>query len=70
MMTFYVKTDALLSADVFETFISRSIQFYKLDPSYYFSLSCHGLSWDTMLEMTEKNFLASQKDLLKQITNT
>ena len=70
MMTFYVKTDALLSADVFEKFISRSTEFYKLDPSYYFSLSCHGLSWDTMLEMTEKNFLASQKDLLKQITNT
>ena len=70
MMTFYVKTNALLSADVFERFISRSIEFYKLDPSYYFSLSCHGLSWDTMLEMTEKFFLASQKDLLKQITNT
>ena len=69
-MTFYVKTNALLSADVFERFISRSIEFYKLDPSYYFSLSCHGLSWDTMLEMTEKFFLASQKDLLKQITNT
>ena len=70
MMTFYVKTDALLSADVFEKFISRSIEFYKLDSSYYFSLSCHGLSWDTMLEMTEKKFLASQKYLLKQITNT
>ena len=68
MMTFYVKTDALLSADVFD--IRRSIEFYKLDSSYYFSLSCHGLSWDTMLEMTEKKFLASQKDLLKQITNT
>ena len=70
MMTFYAKTDALLSADVFEKFIRRSREFYKLDSSYHFSLSCHGLSWDTMLEMTEKKFLASQKDLLKQITNT
>ena len=47
----YLKTDVLLLADVFENFINRSLEFYKLDPSYYFSFS--GLSWDTMLKMTE-----------------
>ena len=29
-----------------------SLEFYKLDPSYYFSSP--GLSWDEMLKMTEK----------------
>ena len=69
ILTFYVKTDALLSADVFEKFINRSIEFYKLDPSYYFSLSCHGLSWDTMLEITEIKFLASLKANNKHMKN-
>ena len=32
----YLKTDVFLLADVFEEFISRSLEFYKLDPSYDF----------------------------------
>ena len=32
-------------------FINRSLEFYKLDLSYYFSSP--GLSWDAMLKMTE-----------------
>ena len=47
----YLKTDMLLLADVFEKFIDKSLEFYKLDPSYYFSSP--GLSWDAMLKMTE-----------------
>ena len=47
----YLKTDMLLLADVFEKFISRSLEFCKLDPSYYFSSP--GLSWDAMLIMGE-----------------
>ena len=47
----YLKTDVLWLADVFEKFIDRSLEFYKLDPSYYFSYP--GLGWDAMLKMTE-----------------
>ena len=47
----HLKTDVLLLADVFEKFINRSLEFYKLDPSYYFSSA--GLSWDAILKMTE-----------------
>ena len=46
----YLKTDVLLLADVFENFINRSLEFYKLDPFYYFSFP--GLSWEAMLKMT------------------
>ena len=47
----YSKNDLLLLADVFEKFINRSLEFYKLDLSYYFSSS--ELSWDAMLKLTE-----------------
>ena len=46
----YLKADVLLLADVSEKFINRSVEFCKLDPSYYFSSP--GLSWKTMLKMT------------------
>ena len=46
----YLKTDVLLLADVFEKFISTCLDYYELDPCYYFSSP--GLSWDTMLKMT------------------
>ena len=78
-----LNTDVLLLADVFEKFINRLLEFYKLDPSYYFNSP--GLSWDAMLKMTEiklelisdinkhyfveKEFLRSLKDLVKQIAN-
>ena len=39
----------LLSADVFEKFISESLKFYKLDPSHCFSSP--GLNWDAMLKI-------------------
>ena len=41
----------MLLADVFEKFINRSLEFYKLDPCYYFSFI--GLSWDAMSKTTE-----------------
>ena len=47
----YLKTDVLLLADIFEIFINRSLEFYKLDPSYCFSSP--GLSWDAMLKTAE-----------------
>ena len=40
----------LLQADVFESFRKTCLQYYKLDPSNYFTSP--GLSWDAMLKMT------------------
>ena len=48
----YLKTDALLLADVFENFINTCLNYYGLDLSHYFSSP--GLSWDVMLKMTGK----------------
>ena len=47
----YLKTDVLLLADVFEKFISTCLDYYALDPCYYFSSP--GLSLDAMLKMTK-----------------
>ena len=46
----YLKIDVLLLCDVFEKFISTCLNYYGLDPCYYFSSP--GLSWDVMLTMT------------------
>ena len=47
----YLKTDALLLCDVFEKFINTCLNYYGLDPCYYFSSP--ELSWDAMLKMTK-----------------
>ena len=47
----YLKTDVLLLADVFEKFINRCLEYYRLDPCH--CLSSPGLSWDAMLKMTD-----------------
>ena len=49
----YLKTDVLLLADVFESFRSTCLAYYKLDPCHYFSAP--GLSWDALLRMTKIN---------------
>ena len=46
----YLETDVLLLVDVFEKIVETSLNYYSLDPSYYFSSP--GLSWDAMLKMT------------------
>ena len=46
----YLKSDALLLADVFENFRKTCLEYYKLDPCHYFTSP--GLSWDAMLKMT------------------
>ena len=46
----YLKKDVLLSADVFEKFISTCLKFYRLDLCHYFSSP--GLSLDALLKMT------------------
>ena len=47
----HLKTDVLLLADVFEKFINTCLEYYGSDPCHYFSNP--GLSWDSMLEMTD-----------------
>ena len=46
----YLKSDILLSADVFENFRKTCLEYYKLDPCHYFTSP--GLSWDAMLKIT------------------
>ena len=48
---FYLKTDFLLLADVFENFINTCLDYYGIDPCHYFSSP--GLNWDAMLKMTK-----------------
>ena len=44
-----LKSDILLLSDVFENFRKNCLQYYKLDPSHYFTSP--GLSWDATLKM-------------------
>ena len=46
----YCKSDVLLPADVFETFIDVCLKKYELDPSHY--ITAPSLSMDAMLKMT------------------
>ena len=50
----YLKTDVLLLADVFKNFIKTCLNYYRLDPSNYFS--SRGLSWDSILKITGVEF--------------
>ena len=47
----YLKSDILFLSDVFENFRKTCLQYYKLDPCHYFTSP--GLSWDSMLKMTD-----------------
>ena len=47
----YLQKDVLLLVDAFEKFIDMCLKYYGLDPYHYFSSP--GLSWDTMLKMTD-----------------
>ena len=46
----HLKADLLLLADVFEKIFETCLNYYRLDPSHYFSNP--GLSFDAMLKMT------------------
>ncbi len=46
----YLKTDALLFADVFEKIRKTCLSYYSLDPANY--LTAPGLAWDAMLLQT------------------
>ena len=47
----YLKKDVLLLSDVYEKFINTCLKYCGLDLCHYFSSP--GLSWDTMLKITD-----------------
>ena len=49
----HLKTDVLLLADVFENFRKKCLEYYALDPAYYYTAP--GLFWDAALKMTKVN---------------
>jgi len=62
----YLMSDILLLADAFENFRKTCLEYYKLDPAHYFTSP--GLSWDTMLKMTDiKLELMSDIDMFQFI---
>ena len=59
---FYLKTNVLLLADVFEEFRNMCLEYYGLDLCHYFSST--RLSWDAMLKMTDDKLdLISDTDM-------
>ena len=50
---FYLKSDVLILADVFEDFRKTGKENYNLDPAHDFS--CPGFAWDAKLKMTGIN---------------
>jgi hypothetical protein len=64
----YNKSDVLQLADVFENFRDVCVQYYKLDPAWYYTSP--GLAWDAALKMTKvKLELLSDPDMLLMIEN-
>ena len=57
---FYLKTDVILLADIFENFRDVCVKNYKLDPAWYYTSP--GLSWDALIKKTEINL-----DLLSDV---
>lgn len=47
----YLKTDVCLLSDIFETFRTLCLQYYQLDPCFFFSAP--GFSWSAMLKKQE-----------------
>lgn len=47
----YLKSDVLLSTDIYENFRSLCLEKYKLDSAHYFTSP--SLSWSSMLRMTK-----------------
>ena len=47
----YVQSDTLLLADVFENFLNKSAEIYRLDPAHFSSVP--GLAWQARLKKAE-----------------
>ena len=48
---FYVQSNTLLLADVFENFRDQCIEIYELDPAHF--LTAPGLAWQACLKISE-----------------
>ena len=48
-MMLYLKTDVLLSVDVFEKFRDKCLEYYEKDPCYTYSTP--GLTWFLWIEI-------------------
>ena len=63
---FYVRSDTLLLADVFENFRNTCLKVYELDPTHFLSLP--GLSWQACLKKTNvKLELLTDYDMLLMV---
>ena len=63
---FYVQSDTLLLADVFENFRNMCIKVYELDPAHF--LSAPGLAWQACLKKTEVELeLITDPDMLLMV---
>ena len=63
---FYVQSDTLLLADVFENFRNMCIKVYELDPAHF--LSAPGLAWQACLKKTGvKLKLLTDNDMLLMV---
>ncbi|CAB3980476.1 Hypothetical predicted protein [Paramuricea clavata] len=61
---FYLETDVLLLADIFESFRMICLSNYKLDPAHY--LSAPGLRWDAFLKQSGNEIeLVSDMDMFQ-----
>ena len=63
---FYVQSDTLLLADIFENFRNMCIKVYELDPAHF--LSAPGLAWQARLKKTDlKLELLTDVDMLLMV---
>ena len=63
---FYIQSDTLLPAEVFENFRNMCIKVYELDPAHF--LSAPGLAWQACLKKTEvKLELLTNVDMLMMV---
>ena len=63
---FYVQSDTLLLADVFENFTNKCIEIYELDPAHF--LSAPGVAWQACLKKTEVELeLITDVDMLLMV---
>ena len=53
IVSFYVQSDTLLLANIFENFRNMSLKIYELDPAYFVSLP--GFAWHACLKITGVN---------------
>ena len=53
IMIYYLQSEIILLADVFENFRNTCLKIYELDPGKF--LSAPGLAWQVALKKTTKN---------------